>query len=448
MQTKKLSKKQLFLLASLIFGMFFGAGNLIFPVQLGQLAGKNWLPATAGFLLTGTVVPFLAMLAVSITRSKSIYDLARPVTPWFAAIIVLAIHLTLGPLGATPRTAATAFAMGFAPLVPASSQNLVMLIFSAIFFILAYFFTVKESNLTKWIGKYLNPIFIVLLLVVFLLALLLPMGGLNQTVSSAYASHPTFTGVLDGYNTMDGLALLGFAVSVIYATQKLGFSEAQTPKVLAQAGTISILFEAFIYIALVLLGVSSLSKFAPAANGGVAFSQIITHYAGNFGIILTAIIVTLAVFTTAMGLGASFAQDLNRLFPKIPYHAWLLITFGSSFITANAGLTNIMKWSVPVLMLVYPYALTLIILALLNPWIQKSPLVYRTAMIFITPSAFLDALASTPFAGETHITFMAKFYHAWIPLAQEGLGWIIPAIIGLIIGFILMKLTQKSAQAA
>ena len=74
-----------------------GAGNLIFPIQLGQLSGGNWLPATIGFLITGTVVPFLAMMAVSLTNSQSVYDIAKPVAPWFGTVFLVAIHLTNGP---------------------------------------------------------------------------------------------------------------------------------------------------------------------------------------------------------------------------------------------------------------------------------------------------------------------------------------------------------------
>ena len=80
---KKLSRKDLLFVGLMLFSLFFGAGNLIFPVQLGQLSGGNWLPATVGFLITGTIVPFLAMMAVSVTNSQSVYDIAKPVAPWF-----------------------------------------------------------------------------------------------------------------------------------------------------------------------------------------------------------------------------------------------------------------------------------------------------------------------------------------------------------------------------
>ncbi|CAH1851334.1 branched-chain amino acid transport system II carrier protein [Convivina intestini] len=441
MEKQKLTRKQLLLVTSLIFGMFFGAGNLIFPVQLGQLAGHNWLLAVLGFLLTGALMPFLAMLAVSMTNSKSVYDLAAPVAPWFGTVVLVAIHFTIGPLSGTPRTAATAFAMGVSPFVAPQYQQGMMLIFSAIFFGLAYVLTVKQAGLTKWVGKYLNPLFLIVLGVVLVLALILPMGNFNQTVSATYQQNAGFQGVLDGYNTMDGLALLALAVSVVYAVRGMGFHGQAVSKVLAKAGFLSIVLESLLYVALVLLGVSSLGQFKPAENGGAAFSQIVTHYMGNFGVLITGVIVTLAVFTTAMGLFVSFAQDLNRVFPKVSYLWWLRVIAFGSFVTANAGLTNIVKWTVPVLMLLYPYALALIALSLLSPWIKQSPTIYRAVMGFVTLPAFLDAFASSPVAGWAPMADLVASYHQHLPLAADGFGWVLPALLGGLVG-----LTWQRAQ--
>ncbi|GAP00335.1 branched-chain amino acid transport system II carrier protein [Fructobacillus ficulneus] len=443
MKDEKLSRKQLFLLSSLIFGMFFGAGNLIFPVQLGQNAGHNWLPATAGFLLTGCVVPFLAMLAVSMTHSKSVYDVAAPVAPWFGTVVLVAVHMTIGPLFGTPRTAATAFSMGVSPFVSAKYQNLAMFLFSAAFFGLAYFLTVKQSSLMKWVGKYLNPLFLVLLVVLLVLALVLPMGSLHQSVGTSYQSNAGFQGILDGYNTMDGLALLAFAVTAVYAVRHMGFEGKSVSKVLAKAGLLSIFWEALLYVGLVLLGVSSLGKMSVAANGGTAFSDVVTHYAGNFGVLATGVLVTLAVFTTAMGLFASFAQDLHRAFPKLSYLWWLRLTAVGSFVTANAGLTNIVKWSVPVLMLLYPYALALITLGVLNKWVKQSPYLYRSVMAFVTVPAFLDCLANSPLLSMTTVNTVVNDYHQYFPFAGNGFGWVVPALVGAAVGLVWQLVGQR-----
>ena len=197
--------------------------------------------------------------------------------------------------------------MGIAPFVPLKYQGVVMFVFSAVFFGLAYFLTVKESGVLKWVGKYLNPLFLGLLLVVLVLSLVLPMGDTHQAVSATYQSNAAFQGILDGYNTMDGIALLALAVSVVYAVRGLGFQKQQVSKVLAKAGLLSILAEAALYAVLVLVGTTSLGLFKASDNGGAAFAQIVSHYMGNFGTALTGVIVTLAVFTTAMGLFVPFA---------------------------------------------------------------------------------------------------------------------------------------------
>lgn len=448
MTNKKLTWQQLVLIASLIFGMFFGAGNLIFPVQLGQLAGGNWLPATLGFLVTGTVVPFLAMLAVSVTHSRSVYDVAKPVGHWFGLAFLVAIHLTIGPFFGTPRTAATAFSMGVAPFLAPKDQGFGMLLFSGVFFGLAYYLTVKQSGLMKWVGKYLNPLFLALLLVVLLLALVMPMGSTHQAVSATYQAHAGFQGILDGYNTMDGIALLALAVSVVYAVKALGFRDAQVSQVLAKAGLLSIVAEAVLYAALVLLGVTSLGQFKAAANGGDAFAQIVAHYAGNFGTALTGVVVTLAVFTTAMGLFVSFAQDMHLVFPKVSYLWFLRVIAFGSFVTANAGLTNIVAWSVPVLMFLYPISLVLIMLSLTAKYFNYAPVVYRSVVGFVALPALLDALASSPFMSGKLAQQVVNTYHQLIPFSALGFGWLVPAAVGAFVGlgaYSLAQMTQKSS---
>ena len=120
--------------ASLLFGLFFGAGNLIFPLHLGQLAGANWGAAAVGFLITGVLLPLLSVLAVAITRSEGVYDIGRPLGTGFAVVFMVLIHATIGPLFGTPRTATVSFTVGVAPFLPSNMQTPALLIFSALFF--------------------------------------------------------------------------------------------------------------------------------------------------------------------------------------------------------------------------------------------------------------------------------------------------------------------------
>ena len=160
---RKLTKKDYFVVSSLLFALFFGAGNLIFPLHLGQLAGHNWLPATLGFLVTGVLLPLLSVLAIAITRSKGVYDVGLPLGPTFALVFMVLIHATIGPLFGTPRTATVSFTVGLAPLVPQQYQQVALFGFSALFFLAAFLLSYKENNIASNLGKVLNPVFLVLL---------------------------------------------------------------------------------------------------------------------------------------------------------------------------------------------------------------------------------------------------------------------------------------------
>lgn len=209
MKTSQLNWKKYLLLGSLIFGMFFGAGNLIFPIHLGQLAGSHWLSAAIGFIFSGVLLPLMALLAISITRSEGIYDLALPNGKWFALIFLILVHATLGPLFATPRTATMPFSIGIAPHLAKSLAGPGLFIYSAIFFGIVYFFSTREGNITTIIGKILNPLFLLLLFAIFLLAFISPLGSATTTTAtSAYLTSSFTNGFLEGYNTMDCLAAL------------------------------------------------------------------------------------------------------------------------------------------------------------------------------------------------------------------------------------------------
>ncbi|MDR3190367.1 MAG: branched-chain amino acid transport system II carrier protein [Lactobacillaceae bacterium] len=439
---EKYSLKRTFLLASVIFGMFFGAGNLIFPVHLGQLAGSNWWLAAIGFILSATIAPYLAMLAVAVTKSEGLYDIAKPVSRWFGLFMVAAVLMTLGPLFAIPRTAAVAFTTGIAPLMPVHSQWLGLLIYSGVFFALAYYLTTKEGNLISWIGRWLNPLFLIALLILFIVVFALPMGGLQHSVSKAYQATPIVTGFLEGYNTMDGLSLLMFAFTIVFTVRGLGVKDERVAGELVRAGFMAILLDGLIYLALIIMGTSSLAHFKIAENGGQTLAQVIRYYAGDAGILFTAVLITLAVFTTAMGVMQAFAQGMNKSFPRFSYLTYLRFAAIVAFLIANLGLTQIIAWSTPMLMFLYPIGLPLIFLALFSKFFDKAPIVYQLTIGFVAIPAILDGIANAP-VQNTFTTGLVAGYHQFIPYASLGLGWLIPGVIGFVLGFVIYKVRGK-----
>lgn len=438
--TKKVSWKQLFVLSSLIFGMFFGSGNLIFPVHLGQMAGSHWFVSALGFAISGALFPLLAILAVVVTKSDGLYDLARPVGKTYAALFLILVHLTIGPFFGTPRTAATAFEIGLKPFLAEKNWGIGMLLFSAAFFSLAYFLTLHQNKLVTYIGKYLNTIFLVLLAVIFLIAVFHPMGNLTHSATVNYAQHPLTNGILEGYNTVDAVALLALSVTFVHAVKAMGFHK-NDARVTAQAGIFSVLLEVLIYFGLVLVGAMSLNRFNLSDNGGTALAQIVHYYLSDFGSVFLGVLVTLGVFTTAMGLLVSFAQDFHKLFPRVNYKTWLRITTVVSFVVANAGLDRIIQWSLPVLMLLYPLSLALILLSLTARYFDNHPFVYQLTIGFTLLPAVLDMLANAPemIATQPAVQTVLALYHHYLPFASLGLGWIVPTLVGFAVGVFYVK---------
>lgn len=144
---------------TMLFGMFFGAGNLIFPIQMGQLAGTNFWPALIGFVTTAIGLPFLGILAIGMTGSSGLRQLAGRVHPIFGSVFSVALYLTIGPLFAIPRTATVPFVVGFEPYIAHDQIRLYLGVFSLLFFLLVYYFSLNPAKILDYIGKYLTPAF-------------------------------------------------------------------------------------------------------------------------------------------------------------------------------------------------------------------------------------------------------------------------------------------------
>lgn len=158
MTTKKLTLRQKILVAGTLFGMFFGAGNLIFPVHLGQMAGQNALPAIIGFIITAVGVPILG-----VTHSDGLQTLSGKVGKGYGIFFTCLLYLTIGPLFAIPRCATVSFTTGITPLLGADSpERLYLLLFSAVFFAFVLFFSLRPGKITVWIGKMLQQQFLLL----------------------------------------------------------------------------------------------------------------------------------------------------------------------------------------------------------------------------------------------------------------------------------------------
>lgn len=192
---EKLTKKELVCIASMLFGLFFGAGNLIFPIYMGQLAGANMWKAVAGFLITGVGLPLLGVTAIGISRSDGLIELSRKVGKGYSVFFTCALYLTIGPFFAIPRCATVPFTVGVEPIIAGGGSPFALTIFSAVFFAAVLAFSLYPGQILTWVGKILNPLFLIFLGTLVVAALIKPMGTIwDVEPIKGYASRAFMTG--------------------------------------------------------------------------------------------------------------------------------------------------------------------------------------------------------------------------------------------------------------
>lgn len=436
-------------ITSMLFGMFFGAGNLIFPVYMGQMAGSNVWPAIIGFIITGVGLPLLGVAALGISKSNGLQELSSKVSRRYGVFFTCALYLTIGPLFAIPRCATVPFEAGVVHTVGNNmSPTMALAIFSGVFFIAVLAFSLKPGKIMVWIGKILNPLFLCCLAIFVISAFLAPGASIADVQPEAnYQTGAFFNGFLEGYNTLDALASLAFGIVVINVIKGLGI---ERPEDIAtntvKAGIFSCIMMGVIYICITVVGVQSRGFTATCSNGAEALYVIANHYFGGIGALILAATVTFACLKTAVGLTTSCAQTFTEVFPKGPsYKVWAIIFTVVAFLIANLGLNTIISYSLPVLMFLYPLAITLILLALFGKFYNHDKCVYASVTGFTLVAAFFDLVRSLP-AGLFELINGEAIMKigGYLPFSQLGMGWIVPAIVGLVLGLII-RVTKKTA---
>ncbi|MBT0883680.1 branched-chain amino acid transport system II carrier protein, partial [Campylobacter sp. 2018MI13] len=140
---------------------FFGAGNLIFPVELGRLAGHSAPVTAAGFLVTAVGIPIVAIISSAVSGCSSVHGMTSRVSSQYATIFTCLLYLTIGPAFAIPRTATVSYEVGVAPFIQGHGPALP--IFTIVFFAMTLVAALKPGKLMDWVGRYLTPLFLALL---------------------------------------------------------------------------------------------------------------------------------------------------------------------------------------------------------------------------------------------------------------------------------------------
>ena len=449
---KRLDARETLLIAVMLFGMFFGAGNLIFPVYMGQLSGYNIWKAICGFIITGVSMPLLGVAAIGVSRSSGLFDLSSKVCRPYGYFFTCALYLSIGPFFAIPRCATVPFTVAVSGLLPAEEQGLALAIFSLVFFALVLAFSLNPGKILTYVGKVLTPAFLLFLAILVIMALVNPVVDVAAVEPQGeYADKAFFTGFLEGYNTMDMLASLAFGIVVINVLRSLGINEPQSiARSTAKAGFFSCLIMAIIYVFVTLMGAQSSGMGVACTNGGEVLSVVANHYFGRAGVWILAVTVTLACLKTSVGLVTSCAETFVALFPKGPgYKVWAVIFSVVSFLVANLGLSTIIAYSVPVLMLLYPLAITLGLLGLLGGTFHHDRAIYASVTFFTFIAALFDFFKALPESVRTnlHLQGAVDFAEKVLPFFDLSVGWLCPALFGLAVGLCIYFIRRKRAAA-
>lgn len=432
-----LSKKDLVLISLMLFSLFFGAGNLIFPPFLGQLAGGATWISMAGFFVTAVGFPILGVVAVA--KSGGLHNLAKRVNPLFASIFTVLIYLSIGPCLGIPRAGSLPFEMAVAPYLPESISKIwALFIFTLIFFSVAYWLSLTPAKLVDRMGKFLTPILLVLISLIFIASIFRPLGSYG-VATEEYVNSPFVKGFLDGYLTMDTIAALNFGIVIALAIKSKGVKDEKaiiSTSVKAGVGAGGLLV--VVYSILAHLGATSGGRFGTTENGAQTLTNIMTYIFGKPGAVLLAVIFTLACLTTCVGLITSCSQYFSALTNKLSYKNWVRILSLSSMILANMGLTKILAISVPVLNAIYPIAIMLIVLAMLDKFFNGSTVVYGLTILFTGIVSVADALGQVGIQWNFIVNLFSK-----LPLYSKGLGWVVPALIGIVLGTVYKLVEEK-----
>ncbi|MCF6138237.1 branched-chain amino acid transport system II carrier protein [Pseudalkalibacillus berkeleyi] len=444
MSTKKaLSMKETLTIGLMMFALFLGAGNMIFPPALGQTAGTNVWTAIIGFLITGVGLPLVGVIAIGLTGG-TLRDLASRVHPGFAIIFSTLMYLAIGPFFGIPRTGTVAFEIGVTPFLPESmnSNGLPLFIYTIIFFGITFWFALNPTKLVDRIGKILTPILIIVIGLIVFKGIVNPMGSFSAPKGD-YAESPFFTGFLNGYLTMDAIAALVFGIVVINAVKSRGVTDKkEIAKATTKAGIIAVSGLALVYLSLAYIGATSRGALGEMANGGAILTGSADLLFGQFGIVLLAVAITFACLTTSIGLVTACGEYFKSLMPKVSYNLIIAILCVFSGAIANVGLTQLINLTLPVLIGIYPLAIALIGYSYLHRQFGGHREVYMGGLLGAGLVSIFDALKQL----NVDISAVADVMSTILPLYDQGIGWIVPSLVGAIIGYIIGRTRSQMTE--
>ncbi len=428
----------------MLFALFFGAGNLIFPASMGQNAGVNVWYALIGFCITGVGMPLLSVMAMGYSGCSDLQEAAGRAHPLYGLFFTIVAYLAIGPCFAIPRTGTVAFEIAVSPFLSPESLNIGLPIFLAVFFLISFWLSASPQKLVDRIGKLLTPALVLTIVLLIVQSFVSPLGE-AQAPTKAYATPvvAAVQGVLDGYNTLDAIAAFVFATLVINVVREdCGLTDpAEITKQVYKSGIVAVALLAFIYIFIAKIGAESVPAIGMQSTGAPVLAESAKILFGNAGAVILAVIVLLACLSTAIGLITCCAAYFLKLTGRFSYIYWVSVFSIVSFLVGMFGLQTIITSTVPVLMFIYPLAVVLIVLLFTHKFFNGRQCVYAFTVAFTFVMALISGLETANIKFDALENFLVNY----VPMHTLGLSWIWFALVGYILGLIWMKLVPEKA---
>ncbi|SFB71319.1 branched-chain amino acid:cation transporter, LIVCS family [Flagellimonas taeanensis] len=423
-----MNKKSLTITSFALFSLFFGAGNLILPPLLGFRAGNLWWLVALGFCVSAALVPILGILAHAKLQG-TMFDFAKKVSPLFSTLycfLMYAIAIALP----SPRTASVTHEMAVQPFWDSS-----YLLTSLIYFVLVFIFAINRAKVLDLIGKLLTPAILVVLVLIMAIAGF----SLDFDFAPSSLTNPFSYGILEGYQTFDaiGAVVVGAVIIVSINLKEKDLAYDDKRRLIRAAGFWAGLGLFIIYAGLILTGALFGKLFDVDISRTALLSGISIATLGNTANLFLSVLVSLACFTTAVGIVTGTSDFIRSQFNDsvLAYRITALVGCVLGVLVGQFNVGHIIAVALPALMFIYPITIILIVLNVL-PDKLTPPTVFKivvwTTILFSIP----DFLGSIGWGNAINP------YTSWIPLGQYQLGWVLPALLALVLSNIVHQKTK------
>ena len=417
-----------------LFAIFFGAGNLIFPPYLGVTAGENWGIATLAFLISDPLLSIIAVMVVAALGGSAL-NVGRRVHPLFASALAAICVLLIGPIFAVPRTGASTHEIFVQSYFPSAPQWIT----SLVFFGIVLWITYKENSVMDAIGKYLTPILLFILFLIFVGAVLQPNASFAATDRTGLFAQ----GFKEGYQTMDVLGAPLLAGVVMKDITRRGYLNKKDQfRMMFGVGIVAFILLALVYSTLAYSGASMSTVIDSTAQRAAMLTTIVKNLLGSWGQLAMGLAVCFACLTTAIGLTTTCGQYFEEVSKgKISYKKTILVTVAVEFIISLVGVDSLINLAVPVLTFIFPIMIALILFSAFDQyipydWTYLGAVVGAGIVGLVQGINTLSQLLGGKLLGDA-VKLIGTF-----PLATYGLEWIVPTFVGALIFTILAAILK------